>query len=255
MPRETSAETVEIFVHRQDAATLAAVLIELAADNAAVHDRLVRLQLSAQPRALAAEFGKSLAAWRRSTKYLGWSEAGEFGRELEAWLGQIERELMPQDPAAALALAESFVEADDVFFNHADDSGGAIGDAIRAGCRLWLKAASRCESPEAEWHAKVAALVAADEYGAREELLRCANLLLGEDALRTLVASYEAQIDDVVVHATPQTERINWSAAKASAALSLLSEALRDPDVLVRMTLKRSPSPNPVQKESLVRAF
>ena len=255
MPRKTSAETLETFVRRQDAATLASVLIELAADNAAVRDRLVRLQLSTQPRALAAEFRKSLAAWRRSTKYLGWSEAGGFGRELEAWLGQIEHELLPQDPAAALALAESFIKADDVFFNHADDSNGAIGDAIRAGCRLWLKAASQCESPAAEWPARIAALVAADEYGAREELLRCANLLLGEDAMRALVASYEAQVDDALAHAASQSERINWPAAKASAALSLLSEALRDPDVLVRMTLKRSPSPHPVQKESLVLAF
>ena len=255
MPRKTSAETLENFVRRQEAATLASVLIELAADNAAVHDRLVRLQLSAQPRALAAEFHKSLAAWRRSTKYLGWSEAGGFGRELEAWLGQIEHELLPQDPAAALALAESFIEADDVFFNRADDSDGAIGDAIRAGCRLWLKAASRCESPAAEWPARIAALVAADEYGAREELLRCSNLLLGEDALRALVAAYEAQVDDALAHAASQSDRIDWPAAKASAALSLLAEALRDPDVLVRATLKRSPSPHPVQKESLVRAF
>jgi hypothetical protein len=255
MPRKTSAETLENFVRRLDATTLASVLLELVADNTAVHDRLVRLQLSTQPRALAAEFRKTLAAWRRSTKYLGWSEAGGFGRELEAWLGQVEHELLPQDPAAALALAESFVEADDVFFNRADDSNGAIGDAIRAGCRLWLKAASRCESPAAEWPARITALFAADEYGAREELLRCANLLIGEDALRAMVASYEAQIDDALVHAAPQSGRINWPAAKASAALSLLSEALRDPDVLVRQTLKRNPAPHPVQKESLVRAF
>jgi hypothetical protein len=118
-----------------------------------------------------------------------------------------------------------------------------------------LKAASRCESPAAEWPARIATLVAADEYGAREELLRSANLLLGEDALRALVAAYEAQVDDALVRATPQSERINWPASAASAALSLLSEALRDPDVLVRATLKRNPSPHPVQKESLVRAF
>ena len=255
MPRKTSAETLETFVRGQDTATLASVLIELAADHAAVHDRLVRLQLRTQPKALAAEFRKSLAAWRRSTKFLGYAQAGEFGRELEAWLGQVEHELMPQDPAAALALAESFIEADDVFFNRADDSGGAIGDAVRAGCRLWLKAASQCESPAAEWPARIAALVAADEYGAREELLRSANLLLGEGALRALVASYEAQIDAAQAHPASVNERVNWPAAKASAALSLLSEALRDPDVLVRTTLKRSPSPHPVQKESLVRAF
>jgi len=30
---------------------------------------------------------------------------------------------MPQDPAAALARAEPFIEANEVFFNDADDSG------------------------------------------------------------------------------------------------------------------------------------
>ena len=73
--------------------------------------------------------------------------------------------------------------------------------------------------------------------------------------MRALVAAYEAQVDDALAHAASQSERINWPAAKAAAALSLLSEALWDPDVLVRMTLKRSPSPHPVQKESLVRDF
>ena len=106
MPRKTSAETLEAFVLRQLSATLASVLIELAADHAAVHDRLVRLQLSNQPKALAAKFRKSFAGWRRSTKFIGYAQAGAFGRELDAWLGQIEHELLPQDPPAALALAE-----------------------------------------------------------------------------------------------------------------------------------------------------
>lgn len=255
MPRKPSAETLEAFVRRQDAAALADVLIELAADHPIVHDRLVRLQLSSQPKALAAEFRKTLAAWRRSTKFLGYSQAGAFGRELEAWLEQVERELLPQDPAAALALAESFIEADEVFFNRADDSNGAIGDAVRAGCQLWLKAASRCESPAADWPARIAALAGADEYGAREELLRSANLLLSEQALRTLVASYEAQLDDGLASAQSGDEIYNLSAGKASAALSLLSEALRDSDVLVRATLKRSPSPNVVQMQRFVHAY
>ena len=255
MPRKTSAETLEAFVRRQDATVLADVLIELATDHAAVQERLVRLQLSSQPKALAAEFRKSLTAWRRSTKYLGYPQAGAFGRELEAWLEQVERELMPQDPPAALALAESFIETDDVFFNRADDSGGAIGDAIRASCRLWLKAASRCESPPGEWPARMMALFAADEYGAREELLRCANLLLSDEALRGLVAAYEAQFDDAMAHVLTADERVNWRAAKMSTALSLLSQALRDADILVRATLRRSPSPNPLQKESFVGAY
>ena len=97
MPRKTPADALASFIRLQDADTLASVLIELATNHPAVNDRLVRLQLSNQPKALAQGFRKALTAWKRSTKYLGYSQAGEFGRDLETWLGQIERELMPQD--------------------------------------------------------------------------------------------------------------------------------------------------------------
>lgn len=234
---------------------MAAVLIELAEDHEAVHERLVRLQLSSQPRALAAAFRNKLAAWKRSPKYIDYAQVGDFGRELETWLGQVERELMPQDPAAALALAEAFIEADEVFFNRADDSGGVIGSALRAGCLLWLRAASHCESPAGPWPERIAALVAADQYGAREALLRHADLLLSEAAMRSLVASCEAQLDDAMTHPSAAPTGVNWPAGRASTALSLLAEALRDPDVLVRAVLRRSPVPNPVQKASLAEAF
>ena len=108
MPSKTTADTLASFIRQQAADTLASILIELAEDHHAVHERLVRLQLSRQPKALAAAFRKKLAAWKRSPKYIDYSQVGDFGRDLEAWLGQVERELMPQDPAEALVLAEAF---------------------------------------------------------------------------------------------------------------------------------------------------
>jgi hypothetical protein len=84
MHPKTAREALEAFVRRQDAATLASVLLGLAEDQVAVRDRLTRLQLSSQPEALATEFRKTLTAWRRSDKYLGYPQACEFGRELEA---------------------------------------------------------------------------------------------------------------------------------------------------------------------------
>ena len=255
MPSKTSLDSLDSFIRQLDAQTLTSVLIELAADHAAVHQRLVRLQLSNQPKALATVFRKKLAAWKRLTKYVDYSQVGAFGRELQAWLEQVETELMPRDPPEALALAEAFIQGDEVFFNRADDSSGVVGDAIRAACVLWLKAASRCESPASAWPDRIATLVAADQYGTREELLRRSDLLLSEEALRGLVSAYEAQLDDALEHPTAARARVNWPASRASTALSLLSEALRDPDVLVRAMLRHSPSPNPMQKSTLAEAF
>ena len=255
MPSKTSLDDLASFVRQLDAGTLSSVLIELAADHAAVHERLLRLQLSNQPKALVTVFRKKLTAWKRSTRYVDYSQVGEFGRELHAWLEQVELELMPWDPPEALALAEAFIQGDEVFFNRADDSGGVVGAAVRAACVLWLKAASRCESPASAWPDRIAALYAADQYGAREELLRRSDLLLSEEALRGLVSACEAQLDDALENPPAEPKRVNWPASRASTALSLLSEALRDPDVLVRAMLRRSPSPNPMQKSTLAEAF
>ena len=255
MPSKTSRDNLASFIGQLDATTLSAVLIELAAEHPAVRERLARLQLGNQPKALATVFRQKLAAWKRSTQYLDYSQAGEFGRELQAWLEQIEHELMPRDPAQALALAEAFIQSDEVFFNHADDSGGDIGDAMRAACVLWLTAASRCESPASAWPDRIATLVAADQYGARAELLRRADLLLSKQALQAWVASCEAQLDAAVECPSAAPERVEWSASQPTSALPLLSEALRDPQVLVRAMLRHSPLPSPMQKSTLAQAF
>jgi hypothetical protein len=170
MPREAAFDKLEAFVFRQNASTLATVLLDLARDHPAVRERLERLRVADAPEALAARFSQALASWRQDTRYITYDKASDFGRELTVWLEQVERELLPNDPGRALALFESFIELDEVLFERADDSGGDIGDAMQMACRLWLVAASRCEVPVDGWAARIAALLDADNYGARDEL-------------------------------------------------------------------------------------
>lgn len=54
---------------------------------------------------------------------------GEFDRELRTRLEQLKHELMPRDPAESLALAEAFIQGDEVFFARADDPSGVVSDA------------------------------------------------------------------------------------------------------------------------------
>jgi len=247
-------EDLETFLRRQEAGDLVAVLLELAKDHEAVQARLERMQLADRPDKLAAGFKKTLSGWRRSTKFYGYREAGEFGRMLDGWLDQVARELLPKDPPAALALFEAFIEADGAWFDRADDSDGVIGDAVRAACRHWLQAAARCETPPDVWPERLLKLYQADEYGARDELLRRGDLLLDEPAQRGLVARLETQLSEAL-DASPRGESPPTEVFRISGALSLLAESLRDPDIMVRASLRYSPNPNLVQRQAFVRAY
>jgi hypothetical protein len=247
-------EDLEIFLRRQDVGDLVTVLLELAKDHEAVQARLARMQLADRPDKLAASFKKTLSGWRRSTRFYGYREAGEFGRTLDGWLDQVARELLPKHPPAALSLFEAFIEADAAWFDRADDSDGVIGDTVRAACRHWLQAAARCETPPGAWPERLLKLYEGDPYGAREELLQRADLLLDEPAQRGLVARLESQLSEAL-DASPRGENPPLDVFRISGALSLLAESLRDPDIMVRASLRYSPNPNPAQREEFARAY
>ena len=250
----TRKEDLDTYVRRQSADDLAAVLLELAEAIPQVRQRLVRMQLSNKPDRLAATFQKSLNGWRRQSRFLDYRASQEWGAELDAWLSQLERELLPRDPLAVVTLAESFIESDVIFFERADDSSGCIGDAMRAACRLWLQAAARCEAPTDMWPSRLLRLFAADQYGAREPLLAYADLLLPEPQLRDMAAGIERGLDSSPTPSDPDA-RPAHGVRSSLTALTLLSRALRDPDVHVRATLRRSPRPNSMQKQDFVLQY
>ena len=251
---ESDADEIAKLIEQLDESTLRALLIELAGDHDAVRERLERLRLSAQPRKLTAAFRATLSGWRRSSRYLDYRQSHTFAAELEGWLHQVERELLPRDPQLALELFEALIGCDASFFERADDSDGCIADAIRTGCRLWLTTAARCEPPPAGWIERLRQLVRADDYSAREPLLGDANLLLDEQQMRALVAQFEADLD-ASVQAGAAARALPPSVFVASGSLRLLSEALRDPDIEVHAVLRYSPLPNALQKASFVRAY
>ena len=250
----TRKEDLGTYVRRQDANDLADVLLELAQGNSQVRQRLERMQLSDKPDRLAANFQKTLNQWRRQSRFLDYRASQEWATELGACLGQLERELLPRDPMAVVRLAESFIDSDAIFFERVDDSSGCIGDVMRAACRLWLKAAAVCEVPADTWPARLFRLFAADEYGAREPLLAYAELLLSEPQLREMVAGIERDLDSSPTPSDPDA-RPAHGVRSSLTALTLLSRALRDPDVHVRATLRRSPRPNSMQKQDFVLQY
>lgn len=246
--------TLKSFLESQDLASLVAVLLELADDHDAVRQRLARLQVASKPAKLAAAFRRTLSGWQRSERFLGHDETRAFGGELEGWLAQVERELLPRDPAAARDLAEAFIASDGSFFERADDSNGDIGAAVAAGCRLWLQAAARCESPVEEWPPRIHQLVSQDDYGAREALLREAGVLLDTNGLRDLARLYEQDLHAALARGTT-SQSLPTGVFAAAGALCLISDAMGDPDLHVRSVLAYSPQPNALQVREFVGAY
>ncbi|MBK1612988.1 hypothetical protein CKO44_05815 [Rubrivivax gelatinosus] len=252
--RKTANEDLPAFIRRQPAEDLAALLIELCDTVEPVCKRVERLQLAHRPDKLAAAFRKQLAAWKRSTRFLGWQEAREFAATIGVWLTQVEAELLPLDPPAALALFEEFIEADAVWFERMDDSGGELGDVIGDACRHWLDAAARCETPAAEWPQRLMRLYDADAYGARDTLLRHADRLLDQKALHELAGDWQARLEAAVEQprAGPGP---GYEVFRLSGALGILSELLHEPELHVRAVLCYSPQPNEMQKQRFAQAW
>ena len=175
----TSESDLPHFVRGLDAATLATVLLDLAADHDVVRERLLRLQLRDDPTRLAVRFRARLDAWRNETEYHDWRRVGAYAASIEQWVFEVEKEVLPVDPSQARQLAEALIEIDGKLFESVDDSGNDIGEAIGAACRLWLRAAADDSPPEGGWADRLIALVDADQYGARQTLLDDAEEFLG----------------------------------------------------------------------------
>lgn len=163
-------EEVAKFLASQDAQTLAQTLLELAEDYAPVYQYLERLRLRDDPAALRAQFTQQLQRWENDHRYVRYQDAGAFGRELDVWVAQVQREMLQRFPGEAMAMFAAFLELDRVVFERVDDDGGYVGGAFELACRLWLTAAAAAGLSAAEIADSASAMLSADNYGARAAL-------------------------------------------------------------------------------------
>jgi hypothetical protein len=171
VPMDTirAKEEMASFLAKQDAPTLAQVLLELAEDYAPVYERLERLRLRDDPVALSARFHQQLQRWKSDDRFVAYNDAA-FGRELDVWIAQVQREVLPRFPDEAMAMFAAFVELDRVVFERVDDDGGYVGGAFELACRLWLTAAVAAGLSKVEIANRASAMLSADDYGARSAL-------------------------------------------------------------------------------------
>lgn len=163
-------EEMASFLAKQDAPTLAQVLLELAEDFAPVYERLERLQLQDDPAALSARFNEQLQRWKNDDRFVAYKDAAAFGRELDVWVAQVQREVLPRFPGEAMALFAAFIELDRMVFEGVDDDGGYVGGSFELACRLWLTAAVAAGWSKVEIANQASAMLSADDYGVRSAL-------------------------------------------------------------------------------------
>lgn len=163
-------EEIASYLASQDAQTLAQALLELAEDYAPVYQRLERLRKRDDPAALRAQFTQQLQRWETDDRFVRYQDAPAFGRELDVWVAQVQREVLPRFPGEAMALFAAFLELDRVAFERVDDDGGYVGDAFELACRLWLTAAAAAGLSVAEIADRASAMLSADNYGVRAAL-------------------------------------------------------------------------------------
>ena len=163
-------EEIARFLVSQDAPTLAQVLLELAENYAPVYQQLERMQLRDDPVALRAQFTQQLQRWETDVRFVSYQDAAAFGRQLDVWVAQVQREVLPRFPSEAMALFAAFLELDRVVFERVDDDGGYVGGAFELACRLWLTAAGKAGLSAAEITDQASVMLSADNYDARSGL-------------------------------------------------------------------------------------
>lgn len=227
---------------------LADFLARLAEADDALRERIESLALRAEPSALGASLERRLKRLRSGRSFISYRESGDFARELEAWLDDVEAQLLPSNPETAWKLVDRFIRADEQVLGRADDSNGSIGDAFRRACGLWHRTAAALPAGPA-WVERVHELHAGNNYGTRDALLDEAATRLSELELRRLARIYEEEAESA-----PRDDK-HYGALCATAAMGQVARALGDAALYERSVKIRSPQPNHLQAVDIAEQY
>jgi hypothetical protein len=192
------------------------------------------------PAPLSSSLSARLKRFRARRRFISYGESGEVARELDAWLDDVEAQLLPADPAAALRLTERFIRADEQIIGNADDSDGSIGETFRRACGLWQRAAAALPADPA-WVERIHALHAGNDYGVRDAILDEAATRLSELELRRLARIYEQE-----ALAAPKNDKEHRELT-ATTAMGQVAQALGDAALYERSVRILSPRLNDLQ--------
>ena len=166
---------------------LAAILVELADDDAEIKRRL-RLELAAAEGgdSIAAEIGKRITALRSARSFIDWQKQRDFVRDLDLQRAMIADRVAATRPDLALDLIWRFLDLAEPVINRVDDSNGAVGDVFRSACEDLGAIALRAKPKPADLADRVTAALLANDYGIYDGLVPVVLPALGETGVAHL---------------------------------------------------------------------
>ena len=160
---------------------LAAILVELADDDAEIKRRL-RLELAAQTGSdtVATEIGKRLAALRSARSFVDWQQRRDFVKGLDLQRTMIVDRVAQTRADLALDLMWRFMDLANPVLNRVDDSNGSVGDVFRAACQDLGTIAAKAKPDPVNLADRVFAAVQANDFGVFDGLVTVILPTLGK---------------------------------------------------------------------------
>ncbi|GAA3975791.1 DUF6880 family protein [Allohahella marinimesophila] len=190
---------------------------------------------------------------RDDAHFISYGASSAFAAQLESLLGEAE-ELGSSDPDAALTVIQLFLSLPNALFQRVDDSDGNLGDVFKFAMQLWLKFAEQVRAGDADgapWLSKILSYVHNDGYGVFDDLISASGGLLTPQELRQLASTFEQELARRLRDGSSSDD--SYAGIKAALGLRAVAVALADIQMYEASVLLRSPEPNTLQVEDIVR--
>ena len=164
---------------------LAEILLELGAGDAGIKRRL-RLELSAEAGAVAADIGKRLTTLRQARSFVDWEKRRAFVKDLDLQRQLVVEKVAAPRPDLALELLWRFLGLAEPVLNRVDDSRGEVGDVFRQACRDLGTIALKAAPDLVQLADRVLEAITANDYGEYDQLVEVVLPALGAAGIARL---------------------------------------------------------------------
>jgi hypothetical protein len=158
------------------------------------------------PKIIAATITKKIGAIKRSKQFFGYWEADALGKEIYQMLDSITTRILPVDSKLAARCCEKILELEKTIFDHADDSSGGLGGAIREAVQVFGKTyAQQTDINKSELAEMIFNTIweARGRFGIYDHMIPAFTQALGKEGLHEL----EQRINTI----KPMVEHERWS--------------------------------------------